>query len=426
MQKPVTFEDRFLSKLPKIDRQEIEAFLSSLVREKHFLHIVFNALLDGILVLRPNLEVLFVNDVAIELLGINPRRKVVGERIGNLVSLAGFNELVTRFALQRERITHAELEPATSSDRALQISFLPLEGDATQHARSSIMIVHDVTVARVAAEEKRKAERATTLATLTAGLAHEIKNPLNSLQIHAQLLQRGLKDPKARKTDKARLEQSLDIILEEIRRLSGVVDDFLSAVRPTRPLVKLSDINRLVERAGETVRPEAESRGVILSVRLDHDIPSVEVDPNQVQQALLNLLKNALEALTSDPTTDRSYGAGCLTNRPSGTCRVEMRTELRGDHFDIHVADNGPGIPEDDLRKILEPYFTTKFSGTGLGLAIVSRIVEEHGGRLNIHSQPAQGTVITLSFPLDSRPVKLLEDDPPDSQRMHALIPQSL
>jgi two-component system sporulation sensor kinase A len=175
-----------------------------------------------------------------------------------------------------------------------------------------------------------------------------------------------------------------------------VVNDFLSAVRPTRPLFQKANINNHVGRVAETIRPEAESRGVSLALNLDHDIPPVDFDPNQITQALLNLLKNSLEALEGSPAP-----------------AIELRTALEDSGYLIRVIDNGLGIPESEMKKILEPYFTTKFSGTGLGLAIVSRIVEEHRGTLEVLSGPGKGTCATMRFPLESRPVRLLEGTPP-------------
>lgn len=424
-----TFEDRFLSKLSKIDKQEIEGFLSHLVREKHFLEIVFNALVDGVLVLRPDLSVIYANNTAIDMLGINPKRKIVGERVAALVPIPEFGEMVARFAIQRDRITNAEVESRTMPPKPLQVSIIPLEADHDRQSGSAIAIIHDGTVARRAAEEHRRAERASTLSVLAAGLAHEIKNPLNSLQIHAQLLQRALRESteesrgrsvfRTRKFDVQRAQQSTEIIVEEIKRLSGVVDEFLTATRPTKPLFQRANANRLVEHVVATLRPEAEARGVDLRLALDHDMPNVDLDPNQITQALLNLMKNGLEALTPEGAPVMGMGAGGpqaefgeqVVPRQDGTMPpfLEVRSEMGDGSFRIRVTDNGPGIAGADLKRIFEPYFTTKVTGTGLGLAIVSRIVEDHGGTMDIKSAPGRGTSVTLTFPLDIQHMRLLQ-----------------
>ncbi|MCX7717695.1 MAG: ATP-binding protein [Candidatus Sumerlaeaceae bacterium] len=388
------FEGRFLSKLSKIDRKDIESFLGHLVREKNFLEVIFNSLADGIVVLRPSLEVMYTNDAALELLNLTNRRRIIGERISELVPQAEFRDLVARFAIQREPVSGIQLEMPVQPPRWVDVSIIPLDADAGQVAGSVIMVLRDATQAREMEEGRRRAERASAFATLAAGLAHEIKNPLNSLQIHAQLLQRALRDPHSRgkKIDWPRLAQSSDIIVDEIRRLSRVVNEFLTAVRPTRPLIQRGNINTHMERIVAMMRPEAEERGIALRVVLDHEIPPVDFDPAQMTQAVVNLLKNAFEA---------------VSGRPDPT--VELRTRLDEASFIIRIADNGPGIPEDHLRRILEPYFTTKETGTGLGLAIVSRIVEEHGGRLDMASKPGEGTAVSMIFPLETRPVRLLE-----------------
>jgi two-component system, sporulation sensor kinase E len=389
-----SFEGKFLSKLSKIDRRDIEGFLSHLVSEKNFLEVIFNAMVDGVIVLRPNLEVMYSNNRALELLNLTARRRIVGERLTDLVNNREFADLVARFALRREQ-AQAEIEFATTPPRFVSAHLIPLEADSGQGAGSVVVMLRDITEARQHEQQQRRADRAIAFATLSAGLAHEIKNPLNSLMIHAQLLKRSLKEKRGRKpADMERVEQSADIVNEEIRRLSGVVDQFLSAVRPTRPLTRESNINTLVDRVIATIRPEAEQKGIRLETAQDHDIPAVEVDPSQMTMAILNLLRNAFEALenTRDP-------------------KVTVRTSMVDGTFAVTVADNGSGIAEEDRARIFEPYFTTKERGTGLGLAIVSRIVDEHGGRMDIFSKPGEGTAVTLIFPAGDRAIRLLGTD---------------
>lgn len=390
------FEGKFISKLSKIDKQELEGFLSQLVREKNFLEIIFNALVDGIVVLQPSLQVLYANDAALELLNISSRRRIIGERLTQICPNRQVIELVSRFALERKPVENVEIESSSRPARLLATSIITLEDDGSPTDGGAVIILRDITEARKLEEERRRTERVTAFTTLAAGLAHEIKNPLNSLQIHAQLLQKALTQRDLKKMDATRAARSSEIIVEEIQRLGRVVNDFLTAVRPTKPMFQRGNINTLVERIGATVEPEAESRGTRLVLVLDHDIPPTDFDSHQLTQAVLNLVKNALDAVEAK-------------DEP----RIEIRTLLEGAHYAIRVSDNGNGMSDDELKKIFEPYFTTKFGGTGLGLAIVSRIVDEHGGSVNIDSRPEQGTAVTLTFPLDSRPVRLLDDSQP-------------
>lgn len=389
-----SFEGRVISKLSVIDPGEIQNFLTHLVREKNFLEIILNALLDGVVVLRPTLEVMLVNNAAREMLGINRRRRVAGVRITELSNNAEFRDLVARFALRRETQTNAEITLTDGAERLVRVSIIPLEADKGSTDGSVIIILHDATETEKLEEQRRRADRATSYTTLAAGLAHEIKNPLNSLQIHAQLLNRALKEQGrgGRPRLDGRVTESSDIILEEIRRLTHVVNQFLDAVRPTRPRNETIDVNRLVERVVATLKPEASDRGVELDFVADHEVPVAEVDPTQITQAVMNLVANAIDAAEGRPEP-----------------RVELRTGMMSeDRWFIRVTDWGAGIAKENLPKVLEPYFTTKHHGTGLGLVIVSRIVEEHGGKMEVFSVPDEGTVVSLIFPARTRPVRLL------------------
>lgn len=400
-----SFEDRFLTKLPKIDRQEIEGFLTNLVRDKHLLQVVFNALVDGVVVLRPDLTVLFANDVAIDFLRINSRSKILGERIGTLSKIPDFTRLVSRFALDHKKMVGVEIETPQPNGKFLDISILPIEGDTPSQMGSSVVIIHDATETRKREEIRNREERMHTLGKLTMSLAHEIKNPLNSLQIHAQLMQRTLKDPEPSHTDKERLLASSEIIVDEIRRLNSVLNNFLDAVRPSRPLKATVEVGKLLQHVADTLAPETDAAGIDVRVQFDHDVAPLEVDQDQLTQAILNLVKNSMEAIKekiemqeNDEHAEENWQPG-----------IEIREDVVDEFLRIRIKDNGVGIPEENLHQILEPYYTTKFSGTGLGLAIVSRIVNEHGGKIDISSYPGKGTSVNIYLPLKSKPVRLLE-----------------
>src|SRR5690606_9197162 len=197
-------------------------------------------------------------------------------------------------------------------------------------------------------EEQERAGRSATVAKLTARLAHDIKNRLNSLQIHAQLLNRTLREPKLKAAERERVTHSSNIILEEISRLNRVVNDFLTAVRPTRPLKNKADINRLIEHVYATLQPELESRGIECQLRLDREIPSLDIDPAQVTQVFLNLLKNSMEALEEkQEQVTNQPGPGDETWRAA----MEIQTRLVENQCVIRISDNGPGIPEEDLLR---------------------------------------------------------------------------
>src|SRR5690606_24268365 len=151
-----------------------------------------------------------------------------------------------------------------------------------------------------------------------------------------------------------------------------------------------TQVNSLVETLADLVRPECKERRIELELDLDPAIPPFGLDPEQIYQALLNVVRNAIEAI----------------DKPEG--HLALRTHLRSDQVLIEVEDNGCGIPEESRLSIFEPYNTTKFNGTGLGLMVVFRIISAHGGAIGLDSEVGRGTVFRIALPLDERPVRLL------------------
>lgn len=227
----------------------------------------------------------------------------------------------------------------------------------------------DVTEERDMLLRTLRAERLAAVGTLAAGLAHEVRNPLNSAALQLQVLRRRVERGS---TDPSQLLPIIGIVVDEIRRLDHLVSDFLSFAQP-RPLrVEPMALDALVAAVADLVRPEAEAAGVRFVVELDASGRSVEVDAERMRQVLLNLMRNAVEATESD--------SGTVTVRtapadPEGYARVE-------------VIDTGSGFAED--APIFDAFYTTKEAGTGLGLAIAYRIVADHGGVLTAESRPGR------------------------------------
>jgi len=249
---------------------------------------------------------------------------------------------------------------------------------------------------------------------LAASVAHEIGNPLNALHIHLQLMEREvkkLKQPPARgglsargrtqvvspNTDTAdaaaKLEQYLAVAKGEINRLDYIVTQFLQAIRPAPLQLKPVTLNEVVQRTIELLRPELENRGINVKLRPARQLPATPLDPTQLQQALVNLVKNAMQAMTR---------GGALT----------LQTGANDEAVWVSVADTGGGIPQEQINRIFEPFYTTKKKGTGLGLMIVQRIIRAHSGRIELDSHVGQGTTFRLWLPLHEKKPRLLEAPP--------------
>ena len=188
----------------------------------------------------------------------------------------------------------------------------------------------------------------------------------------------------------ARFDQYLAVAKGEISRLDYIVTQFLQAIRPSPPHLQQADLNDVARATAELLRPELENRGLLVEAKLAGDLPPAPFDPAQLKQALVNLIKNSMHAMTR---------GGILT----------LSTGEAGDGVWVSVADTGGGIPPEQLQRIGEPFFTTKKQGSGLGLMIVRRIIREHGGSIDIDSHVGRGTTVRLWLPIRERRTRLLQ-----------------
>jgi two-component system sensor histidine kinase HydH len=228
---------------------------------------------------------------------------------------------------------------------------------------------------QLAAVEKRD-----LLARLLGRLAHEVRNPLSSLDIHVQLLEEDLAAlaPQMRE----QLTPRLEIIHGELHRLEGIVERFLRLAGPAGVDLEPVEIPGILRHVCELLRPEAAAREIDISAQADNSLPPVLADPVRLTQALLNLVINAIQAVERKGW-------------------VEVSASVANGRISVAVSDNGPGIPPERMASIFDPYFTTKAEGSGLGLWIAQQIVTAHGGSLEAGNQPAGGAVLTMRLPLN-------------------------
>ncbi|MHB8173356.1 MAG: GAF domain-containing sensor histidine kinase [Nitrospirota bacterium] len=226
-------------------------------------------------------------------------------------------------------------------------------------------------------------DRLASMGAIAAGVAHEIKNPLNSLFINIHLLKDEVTRPEARKL--------MEVVEKETERLSDTVIDFLNYSKLPKPSLALAHPHRVLDSVLEMVEFQGMSMGVSISREYNHKAREIMLDENRMKQAFLNVIINALQAMP---------GGGVLTVRTGIKNEKENPT-----CFYIQFRDTGYGIPKDCMDRLFDPFFTTKEEGTGMGLPIVDSILRSHGGRVNIESAPGQGTTVTLRIPLADVPV---------------------
>jgi signal transduction histidine kinase len=415
------FLEKLIERLGRIGPEEVQNYFLRLAQEKGFLETVFNAIQEGIIVTDSQGRITYLNDAACELFGLRAT-DAIGKRLDERVrgldweSLSQSSGPVSRdmeifypanrfinFYIVPLMIEHREAPVAAIGDSGGRDSVEAVRGvngppgstiPATAEPVGHAMILRDITESRRSAQQIIESERLNALTLLAAGVAHEIGNPLNSLHIHLQLMER-----QAHKLDGAareELQESIDIARSEVNRLDSIVTQFLRAIRPSKPELHPENVNTIVEETLRFFMPEIQDRNIVVEQELRSDLPLLQIDRDQMKQAFYNVIKNSLQAM-----------------KRRGTLRIH--TDRDDTHVLISFIDTGSGMSAENLGHVFEPYFTTKPAGTGLGLLIVRRIVREHGGELSIESSEGKGLTLTIRLPYIDKRVRMLEAG--DSER---------
>ena len=265
------------------------------------------------------------------------------------------------------------------------LALFPLE-DQTGKTQGIILLLHDLTRRRELEEDLKRSDRLATLGTLGAGLAHEIKNPLGGIKGAAQLLRRALAAEPA-------FTEYTDIITREVDRIDHLMEQLLNLSRPAKLDLGCLNIHEILDQVLLLEKQEGESAKITVRKHFDPSLPPIRGDRNQLTQVFLNIVKNALQAMSGS-------GDLAVTTRMETDFHIREPGKERDKFIWVDIKDNGPGISEENLPHIFSPFFTTKNHGTGLGLAVCHRIVKEHGGMIRVESRMNGGTTFKVSLPV--------------------------
>ena len=384
--------ERVLGRLDSLDPTNLTNLVQRLARERSQFENVFNTLQEGVLVIDAEGVIDYANSAAHRLIGQasdDLTDKVLWRLVPGLrPSLeASFTDPSPHLPVVTREIELTYPEP-----RSVRLYMVPFSSEGDGAERRFAVILTDITRDKKTTEARIEDERTSSILLLAAGVAHELGNPLNSLTIHLQLIERRLKKLKAasRAQETTSLTESIRICQDEVLRLDGIVTHFLEAIRPRAPDMAETNLGEVIEEVVRFQERELVDRTIRVEAAIASDLPAIMADRNQLKQVFFNIIKNAMEAM-----------------QPGGVLRI--KTQADDDNLYLLCGDTGSGIKQDDLVKLFQPYHTTKQGGNGLGLMIVQRIMREHGGQVGVESNPGVGTVVTLQFPLKNRRVRMLQ-----------------
>ncbi len=374
------FVQRAIQKIDQLDSKQIVEILKNQASDAEMLESVLESIQDGVILTDDHMRVHYANSRCRALVPMVRLKNIDGLPLSRIIE----DEHVLRYILLAVRDKHQDENneftfQKGSAVQTIAVTVYTYQSSSERINASFVIMFSDVTEHNANEARLRRSENLASMTTMAAGVAHEIKNPLAAMGIHLQLLRKAFDRKESLTIDDA--ERYLAVLEEEITRLNSIVVDFLFAVRPMDTRLRLGQITKTLEDICSFVEPELEENKVSLVRDFATSLPRLEYDEHLLKQALLNLIKNAMNAMEN---------GGKLT----------LQTLLDGDQVLIRIKDTGIGMSEQTQQKIFEPYFTTKATGTGLGLTVVYKILKEHKGDITIHSRLGEGTTFTLSFPV--------------------------
>ena len=343
----------------------------SLAEMKTYTENVVESMADGLISVNREKKIVTLNRKAAEFLGAK-EEDLKNKEISMAFGINIDNLLKEQGGVLRDwelRVSNKE-----GTQIPLSLSAAPLK-DENEQEMGSVLLLRDLREIRDLQERVRRSERLASLGRLAAGVAHEIRNPLSSIRGFAQFFQNRFKGQEKE-------QEYAAVMVREVDRLNRVITELLDFARPKEPHRESHNLQEILEQTLKVLEPELAGRNIGVEKKLDASLPRILADRDQLSQAFLNLMLNALESMEGE-----------------GKLRISLESE-GASALTISIADTGKGIPPEDLERVFEPFFSTKRKGTGLGLAIVHQIVENHKGQIRVESREGEGTTFRITLPI--------------------------
>ncbi|WP_157151651.1 PAS domain-containing sensor histidine kinase [Brachyspira sp. SAP_772] len=391
------FFDKIIKNFDKVSDIEKKRIIERLALLSNSQNIIIENLEEGIIAIDINGIIQGINKKACFFLSIprNSEDKAISKCINN----TDIGRLILE--LLEANNTDTKIIKDDKNDRMLQIDILPL-GDSGIIIGTLIKIF-DITKSYESAQKLKRAEQLASFTTLAAGVAHEIKNPLGSISIYVQLIEKIIK--KNMDNDCQCYNEFKDycnIIKEEISRLEDTINSFLFSVRKLVLNLEDVNINSLIISTVDFLKYEIENNDIKIDIKFDIENLILKIDERYIKQCLINIIQNSIDSIIEK----KKHKEFKLDEN-----NILIKLKLIDNNAVISIKDTGIGIKEEVLSKIYEPYFTTKRNGTGLGLTNVIRIIEAHNGSFNIESEYGIGSEAIIKLPLMLENQKFLESD---------------
>lgn len=378
-------EERKAADLTQVSRRLEEAYHTleeraiQLVNIQDYMQAILRSITSGVITVGPDGSVATVNVAAERMIGL-PEAEMVPRRIGTLFrDDGGIDESLMRFLQGQTPKMVADIEAVTLDGRTLHAKVaMARMRDVGGRVFGAVVTLEDVSEVRALTDQLIRADRLAAMGELTAGVAHEVRNPLGIIRASVQLVEDSNGDP-------ARVKEATRVIKQEIDRLDKVIKALLDFGRPSAPTLRQTNVEDVVNDVVLFTRQFAGQANVEIETSYSAADPTVMADADQLKQVFVNLVSNAVQAMEDG----------------GGVIRVRVWDD---DSFVlVSVADTGPGMAPEVLEKVFDPFYSTRDGGTGLGLTIVHRIIDQHGGRVEVESAPGQGTTFTVALPARAR-----------------------